>query len=281
MRRALLIAFLLITGGCFKDDMPCQDGNVTVAIDFADGSDLVDGVAMRYQLDDGPTTDLQELARPAGASKGTFSLDVSNYGSRTQLLLQYAPLKSGRSVGGCAETLIVLEPGCTSIHIPIAIKPDGERTDVTVPQGTDNGSRYAFGTCLKLDGNVCETPGDCWSGTCNMYYRDADHDGYAGTAQAYVCGAWPAAGYATESTDCCDRDSLANPGQGAFFASMSACGNFDYNCDGQESGDASSYGSCSEASPKSGDCGSAVIIDCKEGQYQSTSSIKVITLRCH
>ena len=107
-----------------------------------------------------------------------------------------------------------------------------------------------------------------WGGTCvggsdtHVFYRDADADGYGNpTASVTVCGAMPA-GYVSNSTDCCDSDANAHPGQTAFFGTQDACGSsqipdgFDYNCDGKDTLEYTNLNtSCTVES--SGSCGCA------------------------
>ncbi len=99
------------------------------------------------------------------------------------------------------------------------------------------GDYCAGNACIAqvADGQTCSTACGCLSGTCNTYYRDADGDGYGNAAAAVtVCGANPPSGYVTNSADCCDSDSRANPGvpSTSWFTSANNCGTFDYNCDG-------------------------------------------------
>lgn len=120
----------------------------------------------------------------------------------------------------------------------------------------------------------CQCPGvTCAAGVaCQLYYRDADGDGYgdlngtvgAGTAKA-GCTGQPPAGFVADHTDCDDGDGNAHPGQTAFFYAVSAgTHTWDYNCDGnpneKETIDAAYCGFCSTASgscAKSYTCGAA------------------------
>jgi hypothetical protein len=52
---------------------------------------------------------------------------------------------------------------------------------------------------------------------------DDDGDGHAATGPA--CG----------GDDCCDHDAKVHPGQQGYFTAQSACGGYDYDCDGKES----------------------------------------------
>lgn len=51
-------------------------------------------------------------------------------------------------------------------------------------------------------------------------YCDYDHDSY----QRASCG----------GNDCCDNDASAHPGAVGFSATATACGDFDFDCDGAE-----------------------------------------------
>jgi hypothetical protein len=71
--------------------------------------------------------------------------------------------------------------------------------------------------------------------TCNsptFWYPDADGDGFGDGNSGPVLQCVAPAGYVADSTDCCDSDPNAHPGQTALFSAPDACGSFDYNCDG-------------------------------------------------
>jgi hypothetical protein len=109
--------------------------------------------------------------------------------------------------------------------------------------------------------NVCESPAgspcaddrDCSTGTCDLWYRDSDGDGYGSpTATLRSCGdsrgpVQPQENYVTRAGDCCDlagadreAASQISPGQTDFFPSrQTVCpevAGFDYNCSGTEDG---------------------------------------------
>ncbi|MEP6653413.1 MAG: hypothetical protein ABJA82_08650 [Myxococcales bacterium] len=88
----------------------------------------------------------------------------------------------------------------------------------------------------------CTCPGvTCPAGVaCQIYYQDAEVDGYgnrsgtlaAGTAKAACAGA-PPAGFVADNSDCDDADANVHPGQNAYFATSSkGVGAFDYDCSG-------------------------------------------------
>jgi hypothetical protein len=90
--------------------------------------------------------------------------------------------------------------------------------------------------CLKQDGVACTAGSQCLSGICSTYYADADHDGYGdANSPTRVCGTPIPSGYTADSTDCCDGDANAYPGQTSYFdVPRATCGGFDYNCDGSQ-----------------------------------------------
>jgi hypothetical protein len=89
--------------------------------------------------------------------------------------------------------------------------------------------------CGKPAHEACTSDAECAEGPCRTYYLDEDRDGY-GTAPMSRCDVEPAppAGYVTTGGDCCDADADVHPGQVQYFWTKSACGSFDYNCDGVE-----------------------------------------------
>jgi hypothetical protein len=84
----------------------------------------------------------------------------------------------------------------------------------------------------KADGVACASAHECASNLCTGFFTDADHDGFGNpAAPVTLCGTGPFVGYASTSTDCCDTDPNAHPGQMAWFPTPAVgCGNYDYNC---------------------------------------------------
>ena len=98
---------------------------------------------------------------------------------------------------------------------------------------TNPGAPCAAGTTQCTTGHpVCV---DAAAPQSQVFYRDADGDGYGDSATLKtVCGASPAApsGYVANKNDCCDSDAKAKPGQSAYFTTANGCGSFDYDCSG-------------------------------------------------
>jgi hypothetical protein len=87
----------------------------------------------------------------------------------------------------------------------------------------------------------CQCPNvKCGAGVaCQVFYQDADGDGYGNATGAIPatamagCAGSPPTGYVADNTDCDDGDANVHPGQTAFFGDPSkGKGIFDYNCDG-------------------------------------------------
>jgi hypothetical protein len=91
-------------------------------------------------------------------------------------------------------------------------------------------------------GGACDNDTECANG-CTFWYRDGDRDGFGDpdTAQG-LCGSdrpsQVGVVFVEDDTDCCDLNSLVNPGQTATFsgAISESCprlqASHDYNCDG-------------------------------------------------
>jgi hypothetical protein len=103
---------------------------------------------------------------------------------------------------------------------------------------------FPGGTCTT-SGSIgeCKCSVDCGDGgSCQLYYRDADGDGYGDEYGTVASGsaivgcsnaAAPPTGFVASNTDCDDGDANANPAQTGWFTTPSkGRGTFDYNCDG-------------------------------------------------
>ncbi len=114
---------LVLFAGCVQEH-ECRDGTVLVTLKFLDGSQVVDGVAMKYQLDYGPFVDVAPpISRPAGRNQGTLELNVQNYGKRLKLTLQYAPTKGGMVVGDWQTVTADLTADCVAGELEIKAWP--------------------------------------------------------------------------------------------------------------------------------------------------------------
>src|SRR5262249_9144628 len=84
----------------------------------------------------------------------------------------------------------------------------------------------------QSDGTFCSAANQCSSGSCTLFYKDADSDGYGNaTSSGKFCGTAAPTGYVSDNTDCCDSDGNAHPGQLAYFQTARVgCGGYDYNC---------------------------------------------------
>jgi hypothetical protein len=100
-------------------------------------------------------------------------------------------------------------------------------------------------TNLAELGDSCSSSDGCAAGRqCTFSFVDSDGDGFGSGSPIGVCGAGapnvplaPGAQFVVAGGDCCDAGVNANlvfPGQLRFFSVASACGGFDYNCDGEE-----------------------------------------------
>ena len=92
---------------------------------------------------------------------------------------------------------------------------------------------------------------------CTTFYRDGDSDGYGdGNLTECWCSAGGSTGTfsVTNDSDCYDGNSQAHPGQTGYFSTNRGDGSFDYNCDGSETKQYSSSGSCDSFGSSIGDC---------------------------
>jgi hypothetical protein len=151
--------------------------------------------------------------------------------------------------------------------------------DGTIDEGTnaydDDGDGYTEdqGDCNDANGsinpNAAEVCGDGLDNNCNnsqneqnassctTFYRDSDGDGYGDQAFSECwCSAGGSTGTfsVTNTSDCYDGNPLAHPGQSGYFTSSRGDGSFDYNCDGSQSKQYVSSGTCDSFGSSIGDC---------------------------
>lgn len=127
----------------------------------------------------------------------------------------------------------------------------------------ENGSGVCCNSaCSTADfgpGASCKTPGAtgqckcsvaCGAGSCRLFYRDLDVDGYGdkdgvtanNTAKVGCDNAPPPAGFVANNTDCDDSDNRAHPGQTGWFSDTTlGKGLNDFNCDGNIQKELSEY----------------------------------------
>jgi hypothetical protein len=146
----------------------------------------------------------------------------------------------GQTCSGATPTC--LDGACVACA-PSSTAPCGPCSDGTQTCGADG----SWGACMGAS-------------STRTYYRDADGDGYGDPfSPKVVCGTAPV-GYVADSTDCCDKDTNAHPGQASFFTAPDACGSsqspdgFDYNCDGKDDLQNANLNTLCQSS---GPCGSA------------------------
>jgi hypothetical protein len=141
----------------------------------------------------------------------------------------------------------------------------------------------------------CSCPGvTCAAGVaCQIFYQDADVDGYgnkagsitAGTAVAGCAGA-PPTGFVADNTDCDDKDANVHPGQTGYFGVVSkGTGTYDYDCDGTVEKSVREYpgASCKFCPTPSAGCSTAASSTCSSANAQEslacTSELLLLVLQ--
>ncbi|HVU50695.1 MAG TPA: hypothetical protein VHL80_08400, partial [Polyangia bacterium] len=110
-----------------------------------------------------------------------------------------------------------------------AQKPDAGDLETAAADAGDAQAAAAAGGAPEAA--ATPSPG---SSPCTTYYLDEDGDGYGAVPLSDCDGSPPPFGYVAVGGDCCDVDASVHPGQLASFTAASACGSFDYDCDGVE-----------------------------------------------
>jgi hypothetical protein len=121
VRRSVLAIAAAVAGLACVKDHPCRENTVMVDIGFADSHDRVDGVELRYSLDDAPMLPLKTIVRPAGVDHDRLELEVKNYATHQKVVLQYAPLLASAVVGAWQDQSVPLLPGCTTAKLIVMI----------------------------------------------------------------------------------------------------------------------------------------------------------------
>lgn len=151
--------------------------------------------------------------------------------------------------------------GCTCQPDPVCTLDGAACLDpaTAVTCATDaQGCRYRLASSACAAGKICQSgacvcseqscSGACVSTSSITWYHDADADGYGDASASIVLCTQPA-GYVADHTDCCDTDAAAHPGQTGFFPNASACGTYDYNCDGAQESTHAALASCGSDAP--------------------------------
>jgi hypothetical protein len=175
------------------------------------------------------------------------------------------PPSCSAPVGTCAPTLVpswtLTAPAgsaidCDDVHTSVrpgaAEACDGFDTDCdghfgTMPAEDADGDGYPAASCGPcgsdcLDMNpaahptATEIPGDGIDENCDgseLCYTDVDLDGFGGVATVstadFMC---TMSGHERTSSDCCDSDARAFPGQELWFNMRNGCTSWDYDCSG-------------------------------------------------
>ncbi len=113
---------------------------------------------------------------------------------------------------------------------------DCDDTDDTVHPGAPE-------ICDLADNDCNGIADDEGASGCDIFYRDADGDGYGGADAACYCG--PTGDYSsTVNTDCYDGNVDAYPGASGWYSTHRGDGSYDWNCDGTQEEEYSAVGSC-------------------------------------
>lgn len=113
-------------------------------------------------------------------------------------------------------------------------------------------------TCKKTGSEgTCSCTLGCEKG-CRLFYPDGDGDGHGDmnsllSAAVVGCEGDPVpTGFSAVRNDCNDNDSRVFPGQTAYFETQATGGGFDFDCDGQETGEMPIIvgGSCRYCDPR-------------------------------
>lgn len=104
----------------------------------------------------------------------------------------------------------------------------------------------AFTICVERIDSSKFTVTNVTASSCPTYYPDTDHDGFGDATQPLSTCTQPA-DYVANSTDCCDADARVFPGQTAYYSTVSACGSYDFNCNGTATAQSNGPTGCFEA----------------------------------
>ena len=118
---------------------------------------------------------------------------------------------------------------------------DCDDADATVNPG-------ALETCNGHDDNCDGASDEENASSCTTYYYDQDGDAYGSDTVSGKCYCYPTGYYTSVNNyDCNDYNSSANPAQTTASTSQTGNGKYDWNCDGKETKQDTTLGSCSGA----------------------------------
>jgi hypothetical protein len=105
-----------------------------------------------------------------------------------------------------------------------------------------------------IDNNCINGEDDLNATGCTDYYYDGDGDGF-GDGGITQCTCYGQGNYdVTNSGDCYDGNSDANPNQAGYFSSHRGDSSYDYDCNGSQQKKYSSSGQCNSWGSTIGDC---------------------------
>jgi hypothetical protein len=123
---------------------------------------------------------------------------------------------------------------------------DGEAFDECLTAGASGpngsgGNGSSSGGATSSGGSA--SGGSGTGGCTEQFFYDGDEDGFGDPGNSIVACA-PVGKYTAENDeDCCDADATANPDQTTPQEEPNSCGDFDYNCDNEETFNVSLCGS--------------------------------------
>ncbi len=240
------VAFFDMDNDGFCSDIDCDDTNPNIntsAIEICDGIDnncdgqIDEGVLISFYADadsDGfgdPDNPVQACTAPSGYVSDNTDCDDSNGSvnpSATEICDGIDNNCDGQIDEGLINTYYIDADsdgfGDINISIEGCTAPSGYVTDNTDCDDSDgNVNPSATEICDGIDNN-CD--GQIDEGLLNIYYADADSDGFGDINNSIQACTAPS-GYVSDNTDCDDSDGSVNP------SVTEICDGIDNNCDGQ------------------------------------------------